>query len=76
MKSTETSHLHFIPYPTSPEKKLPKPTSTGIRFILSFGNKKPTSQQKNEGKVGIKGGKTQLLGSVGSVLESLEVITA
>lgn len=67
----------FHPLPNFPEKKITKPTSTGIRLILSFGNKKPTSQQsfivslsrfsqEKRGKVGIKGGKTQLVGSVGS----------
>lgn len=58
----------FHPLPNFPEKKITKPTSTGIRLILSFGNKKPTSQQsfivslsrfsqEKRGNVGIQRGK-------------------
>ena len=86
MKSTETSHLHFIPYPTSPKRKSQSqpPQESGWSFPLETKNPQVSRvslwvyhdfRKKNEEKSESKGGKLNS-SDPSDPLESLEVITA
>ena len=86
MKSTETSHLHFIPYPTSPKRKSQSqpPQESGWSFPLETKNPQVSRvslwvyhdfHKKNEEKSESKGGKLNS-SDPSDPLESLEVITA